>query len=110
MARPSSSLAPPAEVDQLHWNGASWRRAGTRTPADLIDSVAPDGSGGLWATGVDTNPGGFNLFYHLTRGRWHEVSPPSGIWDQQPESLTPIPGTRSVWGTATGLPTRETTA
>ncbi len=65
--------------------------------------VAPDGSGGLWATGVDTNPGGFNLFYHLTRGRWHEVSPPSGIWDQQPAYLSWIPGTRSVWGTASGL-------
>jgi hypothetical protein len=92
----------PAEVDQLHWNGTSWR-AGASAPADLIESVAPDGSGGLWATGVNTNPGGFNLFYHLTRGRWHEVSPPSGIWDQRPESLTPIPGTRSVWGTATAL-------
>jgi hypothetical protein len=92
----------PADVDQLHWNGTSWRRAGPGTPADLVDSVAPDGSGGLWATGVETDPGGFNLLYHLTRGRWHEVSPPSGIWDQQPVSLTPIPGTRSVWGTATG--------
>ena len=57
----------PAEVDQLHWNGTSWRGAGTGTPADLIDSVVPDGSGGLWATGVDVNPGGFNLFYHLRR-------------------------------------------
>jgi hypothetical protein len=94
---------PPTEVDQLHWNGTSWRRAGPGTPADLIDSVAPDGSGGLWATGVDINPGGFNRFYHLTGGSWKEVSPPSGIWDQQPEYLTWIPGTRSVWGTATGL-------
>jgi hypothetical protein len=93
----------PAEVDQLHWNGTSWRGAGTGTPADLIDSVVPDGSGGLWATGVDVNPGGFNLFYHLAGGRWQETRPPSGIWDQQPESLTWIPGTRSVWGTATGL-------
>ena len=98
-------LAPgrPAEVDQLHWNGSSWRQAGTGSPADLIDSVAPDGSGGLWATGVDINPGGFHLFYHLVDGRWHEVNPPAGIWDQQPETLTWIPGTRSVWGTATGL-------
>jgi hypothetical protein len=93
----------PTEVDQLHWNGTSWRRAGAGAPADLVDSVAPDGSGGLWATGVDVNPGGFNLFYHLSGGRWKEASPPSGIWDQQPESLTWIPGTHSVWGTATGL-------
>jgi hypothetical protein len=94
---------PPTEVDVLHWNGTSWRQAAASTPADLIDSVAPDGSGGLWATGVDINPGGFNLFYHLTGGRWREVAPPTGIWDQQPEYLTPIPGTRSLWGTATGL-------
>jgi hypothetical protein len=98
-------LAPgrATEVDQLHWNGTSWRRAGTGAPADQVDSFAPDGSGGLWATGVDDNPSGFSLFYHLTGGRWNEVRPPSGILDQQPESLTSIPGTHSVWGTATGL-------
>jgi hypothetical protein len=93
----------PAEVDQLHWNGTSWRRAATGTPAGLIDSVVPDGSGGLWATGVDVSPGGFNLFYHLAGGRWSEARPPGGIGDQQPESLAWIPGTHSVWGTATGL-------
>jgi len=90
----------PAEVGQLHWNGTSWRPAGAGAPADVIDSVVPDGSGGLWATGVDVTPGGFNLVYHLAGGRWKEASPPSGIWDQQPESLTWIPGTHSVWGTA----------
>jgi hypothetical protein len=93
----------PAEVDQLHWNGTSWRRAGAGPPAGLNDSVVPDGSGGLWATGADVNPGGFHRFYHLAGGRWSAASPPAGIWDQQPESLTWIPGTHSVWGTATGL-------
>jgi hypothetical protein len=93
---------PRTEVDQLHWNGTSWRRAGAGVPADLVDSVAPDGSGGLWATGADVNRGGSNRLYHLTAGRWNAVSPPSGIKDQQPESLSWIPGTRSVLGTATG--------
>jgi hypothetical protein len=93
----------PAEVEQLHWNGTAWRRAGAGTPAGLVDSVVPDGSGGLWATGVDVSPGGFNLFYHLAGGRWSEARPPGGVWDQQPESLAWIPGTHSVWGTATGL-------
>ena len=98
-------LAPGSATvaDQLHWNGTSWRRAGTGSPADVVDSVAPDGSGGLWATGVDSNPGGFTLFYHLTGGRWHEVRPPTGVGDQQPESLTHDPGTHSVWGTAAGI-------
>ena len=68
---------PRTEADVLHWNGTSWRRV-AGTPADNVDSVAPDGSGGLWATGVDLNPGGFNLFYHLTGGRWSEVNPPAG--------------------------------
>ena len=98
----------PAEVAQLHWDGTSWRRAGSGTPADLVDSVAPDGSGGLWATGVDINPGGFHRFYHLSGGRWKQVSPPSGIWTQQPESLTWIPGTHSVLGAATGLTRKGT--
>ena len=90
------------DADVLHWNGASWRSL-AGTPADIIDSVAPDGSGGLWATGVDINPGGFNLFYHLTGDRWSEVNPPSGVLSQAAEHLTWIPGTRSLWGTATGV-------
>ena len=93
----------PAEVGQLRWNGTSWQRAGVGAPADVVDSVAPDGSGGLWATGADVNPGGFNLMYHLAGGRWNEVPAPAGIWGQRPESLTWIPGTHSAWGTATGL-------
>jgi hypothetical protein len=92
---------PPTEAAVLHWNGTSWRSV-AGTPADTIDSVAPDGSGGLWASGADVNPGGFNLLYHLTGDRWSEVNPPAGTWDQAPESLTWIPGTRSLWGTATG--------
>ncbi len=93
---------PQTTADVLHWNGTTWRSV-AGTPADIIDSVAPDGSGGLWATGVDINPGGFNLFYHLTDGHWTQVDPPAGLWDQAPETLTWIPGTRSLWGTATGL-------
>ena len=92
---------PQTEADVMHWNGAAWRPV-AGTPADNIGSVAADGSGGLWATGADLNPGGFNLFYHLTGGRWTEVDPPAGVWDQAPEDLTWIPGTHSLWGTATG--------
>jgi hypothetical protein len=90
------------EANVLHWNGTSWRSV-AGTPADNIDSVAPDGSGGLWATGVDINPSGFNLFYHLTGGHWTEVNPPARTFPQAPEDLTWIPGTHSLWGTASGL-------
>ena len=93
---------PQTEADVLHWNGASWQRV-ARTPANSIESVAPDGSGGLWAIGLDVNPSGFNLFYHLTGGHWTEVNPPAGTLTQAPETLSWIPGTHSLWGTATSL-------
>lgn len=91
---------PQTEADVLHWNGTAWQSV-ARTPADNIDSVAPDGAGGLWATGIDINPSGFNLFYHLARGHWTEVNPPAGTLTQAQEHLTWIPGTHSLWGTAT---------
>jgi hypothetical protein len=94
---------PHTDADVLHWNGKSWRRVAA-TPADVIASVAPDGSSGLWATGFDNYPGdGSYRFYHLTGSRWTPVAPPRGVTGQQPENLTWIPGTRSLWGTATGL-------
>jgi hypothetical protein len=89
-------------ADVLHWDGRSWQTV-AGAPADAIDSVAPDGSGGLWATGVDRNPSGFNLFYHLTGRHWTEVNPPTGTLPQAPENLTWIPGTHSLWGTATAI-------
>jgi hypothetical protein len=63
----------------------------------------PDGSGGLWATGLDINPGGFSNLYHLANGHWTTVSPPEGVFSQAQENLTWIPGTRSLWGTAAGF-------
>jgi hypothetical protein len=96
------ATGPRTEADVLHWNGTSWRSV-AGTPADNIGTVAPDGSGGLWATGVDINPSGFNLFYHLAGRHWTEVNPPAGTLLQAPEDLTWIPGTHSLWGTVTGL-------
>jgi len=46
---------------------------------------------------------GFDLFYHLTGGRWTEVDPPAGVFDHVAEDLTWIPGTHSLWGTVAGL-------
>ncbi len=71
----SSSRAARPKSTSCTGTAPSWRRAGAGTPADLIDSVVPDGSGGLWATGADVNPGGFNLFYHLAGGRWKRGEP-----------------------------------
>jgi hypothetical protein len=93
---------PRTDAQVLHWNGTNWRVA-AGTPADIVDSLVPDGSGGLWATGLDINPGGFSNFYHLANGHWTTISPPGGVFSQAQENLTWIPGTRSLWGTAAGF-------
>ena len=108
MADRHATARRPAAV--LHWNGRSWQPV-AGTPADAIDSVAPDGSGGLWATGVDRNPSGFNLFYHLTGRHWTEVNPPAGTLPQAAGEPDLDPRDPLAWGTATGLsPARAATA
>jgi hypothetical protein len=86
----------------LHWNGSSWQKV-AGTPADIVYSAVPDGSGGLWATGIDINPGGFADFYHLTGGHWTQADNPSGVWNHAPEYLTWIPGSHSLWAVANGV-------
>jgi hypothetical protein len=85
----------------LHWNGTKWQHV-AGNPADIVNSAAPDGAGGLWATGIDINPGGFDDFYHLTGSHWAQAENPAGVFNHASEYLTWIPGTRSLWGVATG--------
>ena len=91
----SPSRIPATTV--MHWNGKSWLTAAS--PADIDGSIAPDGHGGLWANGIDVNPGGFWLLYHLGAGHWTTENPPAGVDNHAPEILTWIPGTRSLWAT-----------
>ena len=96
---------PVARV--LHWNGTKWLSVAA-TPADSIYSAVPDGAGGLWATGIDINPGGFADFYHLAGGHWTQADNPAGVFNHAPEYLTWIPGTRSLWAVATGVTAKGT--
>lgn len=89
------------DTAMMHWNGRSW--ATMASPADLIGSLVPDGGGGLWADGIDMNPGGFWLLYHLAGGHWKTFDPPNGVDVHSPEVLSWIPGTRSVWATGSGF-------
>jgi hypothetical protein len=91
---------PPPSTAMMHWNGKAWLTAAS--PADIVGSLVPDGNGGLWADGIDINPGGFWYFYHLERGRWTQFTPPD-VDVHSPEILTRIPGTRSVWATGSNF-------
>lgn len=95
-----SSVLP--DTAMMHWNGRAWLTA--PSPADIVGSLVPDGHGGLWADGVNINPGGFWDFYHLGDGHWTKFIPPQpGVFPQSPEELTWIPGTRSVWATGSNF-------
>ncbi len=89
----SYSSRPPVTA-VMHWTGRSWLT--TAGPADIVGSMAPDGNGGLWADGIDINPGGFWFLYHLAAGHWTQYTPP-GVNTHSPTPLTHIPGTRSLW-------------
>jgi hypothetical protein len=85
----------------MHWNGKAWPTI--PSPADIVGSMANDGSGGLWANGVDINPGGFWLLYHWTGRKWTTSYPPAPMFNHAQEALTWIPGTRSLWSVGPGF-------
>jgi hypothetical protein len=91
----------------LHWNGAGWQQLASPRgliPAEFDGSLdlggglnmAPDGSGGLWLT-VTPADGGRTVVVHYTGGRWYRIPAPAGLG-----TLAAIPGTTSVWGSASG--------
>lgn len=82
-----------------YWTGTTWQLL--TSPADILGTMAPDGGGGLWADGIDINPGGFWLLYHQVGGRWTSGQAPPGVDVHSPTPLTRIPGTRSLWATGT---------
>lgn len=82
-----------------YWTGTTWQLL--TSPADILGAMAPDGGGGLWADGIDINPGGFWLLYHQVSSRWTSGQAPPGVDVHSPTPLTRIPGTRSLWATGT---------
>jgi len=80
-----------------YWTGTTWNLM--RSPADILGWMAPDGSGGLWADGIDINPGGFWLVYHQAGGHWTSGQILPGVDAHSPTPLTRIPGTGSLWAT-----------
>jgi hypothetical protein len=91
-----------------HWNGRSWAYHGG--PTSFVGSVAADGHGGLWADGLNANPGGFWQLDHLAGSKWTTVTLPAGVWTQSPLTLTRIWGGSSLWATAQGISDKGTKA
>jgi hypothetical protein len=88
------------------FKGSSWT-----SPADLpgsaskgsalpneVESLVPDGSGGLWALGGSL-AGSASKLWHDTGGKWSAaISPRFGASNRELLELAAVPGTRTVWG------------
>ena len=93
---------PRTDADVLHWNGT--RGGGSRAPRPTTSTrslpTAPAACGRPAWTSI---PAASTSSTTWPAAHWSEVNPPTGLWDQAPEHLTWIPGTHSLWGTASGL-------
>jgi hypothetical protein len=88
----------------LHWNGTTWQRLDGPTPAAghsdaPLNSVTPDGKGGLWTT---PSPGYSGRSFHVTLigGKWTTATLPKVTGKALfPGELAQVPGTTTIWGT-----------
>lgn len=101
LMRTISDKSGPPTTAMMHWNGKAWLTVAS--PADIVGSLVTDGHGGLWADGIDINPGGFWNIYHLAGGHWTQAKLPGIVFPHSPEELSWIPGTRSEWATGAGF-------
>jgi hypothetical protein len=89
----------------MHWSAGRWHRP--RFPVaynSWLNSVVPDGSGGLWA--AYEGPYGGSIMAHFAGGQWHKVTMPhvAGkntavfVLSRVPRSATVFAAGSSFWG------------
>ncbi len=85
----------------LHWNGTSWARVSLKLPTSVMNFMAPDGHGGLWAEDNGPAPGYQWYLDHFSRGKWtrDDVPVASGLTLLDLTGISGIPGTKGVWAT-----------
>jgi hypothetical protein len=81
------------------WNGTAWSvkdLPGKASSADWeLGSMAPDGTGGIWALAADTNA---ERIWHLNGTTWSQSRPAFGKHAWILEAVAVVPGTHSAWG------------
>jgi hypothetical protein len=95
----------------LEYTGSKWSTV--TIPAsvlggDTVDSVAPDGDGGLW---LEASANNVILIHDTKAGQWSKQAVPSAKGDETYiGSLTWIPGGTSMWGVGWESPASGETA
>jgi hypothetical protein len=105
------AFSPPTKKNTavaLHWDGVRWRDHSPKGIATDLISVAPDGHGGIWASGTDGRLHHFAFSKHglfgeqSTSGTWTSVAAPAPKGSiAQVNALIPIPHRASLWGVET---------
>jgi hypothetical protein len=96
------------------WDGTAWQEvAGPDLPPDafphaVLDAVAPDGQGGIWAAGSTLapdfiQPSFTSFFAHFQGGSWTVQIEPDSMQGEI-RGLTQVPGTTTLWAVG---PTRD---
>jgi hypothetical protein len=109
-------LDDPGNLPAVHrWDGTAWQGvAGPDLPPDayphaILDAVAPDGQGGIWAAGstvapnFPVEPGFTSFFAHFQNGSWTVQIEPDSLQGEI-RGLTQVPGTTTLWAVG---PTRD---
>jgi hypothetical protein len=81
----------------LHWNGSSWTALSYHGSSGEADSIAPDGSGGIWISTTVGLPGR-GVMLHLTGGHIVSSALPEIDGTSPRVSLEAAPGGGPVYG------------
>jgi hypothetical protein len=98
----------------LHWDGTAWTRTKAPDVAGQLHSVAPDGTGGIWAVGERENAAtpAFSL-HRAAHGAWRVVPPATGKAGEGASffAVTHVPHSApsgpSLWAVGSTLPRLE---
>jgi hypothetical protein len=101
VSNPGSGLVGPDAL-LLHFNGSAWTRVTVPYPVGDPLTIASDGTGGIWLSGLlygGTEPQE-PYFFHDAGGQWTSVAVPAapGTTVGDFSGMAAIPGTTSVWG------------
>lgn len=80
-----------------HRSGGSWQQVPIDAPDDSVTKLASDGAGGLWMVSAGVRPSA-DVLHYGPGGLSRQAAPAGSGQDAQVNSITLVPGTRSVLG------------
>ena len=86
----------------VHWNGASWRRVAASAYGYYLPAAVPDGHGGWWSAGYQSQATSMTYVLHGTRGHWAKVGlpPAKSGYRLDVTGIANVPGARTAYAVA----------